>query len=68
MMAINLNECVSWVHVATLPDADHTVQLFDPTASEPVWPGYFDGERWLYVDGVPATPTHYAPMLTGPIL
>jgi len=25
-----------------------------PTADEPVWPGYHDGEQWLLADGMPA--------------
>jgi hypothetical protein len=55
-----------WTDAAQLPDADVTFQLYDPAASEPVWPGYYDGERWRYVDGTLATPTHYADMPRGP--
>lgn len=61
-----LAEAITWKAAADLPDADSTVMLFDPAASEPVWPGYYDGERWLYADGMPAAPTHYADMLKGP--
>jgi hypothetical protein len=61
-----ISERATWTPVAKLPDSDVTLQLYDPEASEPVWPGYFDGERWRYIDGMPATPTHYADMLHGP--
>lgn len=61
-----LSERVTWTPVAQLPDSDITVQLYDEAASEPVWPGYYDGERWRYIDGMPAKPTHYAEMLRGP--
>jgi hypothetical protein len=64
--AAALAEAVTWIPAAELPDADSTVMLFDTAASEPVWPGYYDGERWLYADGMPAAPTHYADMLKGP--
>ncbi|MDN4056357.1 hypothetical protein QPK32_25140 [Massilia sp. YIM B02763] len=61
-----LVERLVWKDAAELPDVDVTFQLFDPEASEPVWPGYYDGERWVYADGMPATPTHYADMPRGP--
>lgn len=63
---MNLTETLTWKPASELPDSDTTVHLFDPTASEPVWPGYHNGERWLYVDGMPATPTHYSEMPGGP--
>lgn len=35
-----------------MPDDDTTVLMHMPTAdSEPVWPGYFDGEQWMLPDG-----------------
>lgn len=37
-----------------LPDSETTVLLSMPTADEPVWPGYHDGEQWLLADGMPA--------------
>lgn len=34
------------------PDADLIVLMWMPDeASEPVWPGYWDGERWLSAEG-----------------
>ena len=60
------SERMTWTPVAQLPDSDITFQLYDKEASEPVWPGYYDGERWRYIDGLPATPTHYADMPHGP--
>jgi hypothetical protein len=59
-------ESITWSPVAELPDSDMTVQLFNKDASEPVWPGYFDGNRWLYIDGIVANPTHWADMPEGP--
>lgn len=32
-----------------LPDADMTVLVYVPKATEPVWLGYFDGHDWRYV-------------------
>lgn len=61
-----MSERTTWTPVAQLPDSDITVQLYDAEAAEPVWPGYYDGERWLYIDGMPANPSHYADMLQGP--
>lgn len=62
-----LIEQVKWIPVVEqLPDSDTTVMLFDATASEPVWLGYFDGERWRYVDGIPSFPTHWAEIPSGP--
>lgn len=55
-----------WTEVSSKPDSDTTVQLFDKDASEPVWPGYFDGTRWLYIDGVVANPSCWAEMPEGP--
>jgi hypothetical protein len=64
-----LLETITWhpVSPTTMPDGDITVQLFDEAASEPVWPGYFDGEKWLYIDGNTAHPTYYAQMSIGPV-
>lgn len=37
-----------------LPDADTTVMLsLDDSHSEPTWPGYYDGETWRDVSGMP---------------
>jgi hypothetical protein len=33
------------------PDDDTTVLVYDPTASEPVWPGYKSGEDWRWAEG-----------------
>lgn len=61
-----ITETLTWKPVAEPPDSDTTVLLFDPAASEPVWLGYLDGETWRYVDGMPATPTHWSEMPGGP--
>lgn len=36
---------------AVLPDADKTVLVFDASADEPCWPGFWDGEEWLWAEG-----------------
>lgn len=61
-----ITETLTWKPVVEPPDSDTTVLLFDPAASEPVWLGYLDGEIWRYVDGMPASPTHYADLPKGP--
>ena len=39
-----------------MPDCDTTVLVYCPTAdSEPIWLGYYDGERWLDINDI-ATP------------
>ncbi|HEY0843787.1 MAG TPA: DUF551 domain-containing protein [Noviherbaspirillum sp.] len=64
---MNTTEQITWIPVAQrLPDSDTTVMLFDADANEPVWLGYFGGERWHYVDGMPATPSDWAEMPAGP--
>jgi hypothetical protein len=58
---------VIWTRVAeVMPDSDTTVMIFDPTADEPVWLGYFDGEAWRAVDGMQAHPTHWMDLPEGP--
>ena len=61
-----ITEALTWKPVAEPPDSDTTVLLFDPAASEPVWLGYLDGEIWRFVDGIPATPTHWGEVPKGP--
>ena len=57
---------VFWKPAAEKPASDTTVLLFDQAASEPVWMGFFDGGLWREVDGMPATPTHWAQLPEGP--
>jgi hypothetical protein len=54
--------------VASPPDSDTAVLLFDPAASEPVWLGYLDGDTWRFVDGMPAAPTYWTDVPVGPKL
>jgi hypothetical protein len=61
-----ITEALTWTPVASPPDSDTTVLLFDPAASEPVWLGYLDGDTWRFVDGMPAAPTHWAELPAGP--
>lgn len=46
---------MKWIPTAEyLPDSDINVITFDPTAiSEPVWPGFHDGEMWRDSSGHP---------------
>ena len=49
-----------WFPISEPPDDDKTVLLFDPKAkSEPIWPGWKDGEDWFWSDGSSAQPTHW---------
>ena len=59
---------LTWKPVAEPPDSDTTVLLFDPSASEPVWLGYLDGDTWRFVDGMPAAPTCWTDLPRGPQL
>lgn len=51
-----------------MPDADETVMIFHPAENEPVWMGYYDGARWVSVDGMPigTAVSHWATMPEGP--
>jgi hypothetical protein len=43
-----------WIPCAEeLPDSDQSVMTYAPDSSEPVWPGYHDGERWMDLNGIP---------------
>jgi hypothetical protein len=61
-----ITEILTWKPVASLPDSDTTVLFFDSAAFEPVWMDYLDGDTWRFVDGMPATPTHWADIPKGP--
>lgn len=65
---VAISETIVWYPISPtrMPDSDITVLLFDESSDEPVWPGYFDGEQWIYVDGNIAHPTHWADMAIGP--
>jgi hypothetical protein len=63
----SFTQSLTWHPVATPPDSDTTVLLFDPAASEPVWLGYLDGDDWRFVDGMPAAPTHWTDIPKGPL-
>lgn len=62
-------ETITWRSVAeSLPDADLTVHVALKGDDEPTWLGFFDGDAWHSIDGMPfaAQVTHYAEMLKGP--
>lgn len=52
-MATTKNQQVfTWTSVdLMLPDAEMTVMICQPTCTEPVWMGYWDGDRWMAVEG-----------------
>jgi len=64
-------ETFQWIDAAEqLPDADTTVLVFAPESSEAVWLGYFDGEGWHSVEGMPyaaGAVKAWASMLRGPV-
>lgn len=47
----SFNEEITWFSSRQRPDADVTVLINSPAASEPVWVGYWDGERWRLASG-----------------
>lgn len=51
---MNSPETITWFNAKHIPDADTTVLLYAPNADEPVWPGYWDGDRWCWADGTDA--------------
>lgn len=59
-------EAITWKPVAEAPDSDITVLLFDSAASEPVWPGYLDGDVWRTAEGMPAALTQWSDLPKGP--
>lgn len=56
-----------WTPAERMPDADVTVmvEVSDPDASEPVWPGWFDGEVWHDALGDEVTVIRWADMPKG---
>lgn len=61
-----LTETITWIPVsAEMPDADLTVLITVSDAAEPAWLGYWDGETWRDVDGMPVSVTHWAAMFKG---
>ena len=74
-MTILDQETISWISVEDrLPDADTTVLVCAPGASEPVWLGFYDGVYWFAVTGdgygdedeIAAEVTAWATMPAGP--
>lgn len=67
MASTPFTETVTWTLVADgRPDADLTVNIALPEdADEPTWLGYYDGEQWRDVEGMPVDVIAWAPMLKG---
>lgn len=67
-----LREVITWhsltVRKPDMPDADITVLLHVKGASEPTWPGFWDGASWFYIDGSPVSDpvVAWADMPAGP--
>lgn len=41
------NEVIHWRSADELPDSDLSVLVYAPEATEPVWIGFWDGQRWV---------------------
>lgn len=65
-----MNETITWCRPAErMPDDDETVLLKVDDESQPVWPGYHDGDDgWRMADGMPieAAVLAWARMPEGP--
>ncbi len=55
-----------WHKISAAPIDSRIVLLFCLADEYPVWPGYFDGDEWLHVDGWSVAPTHWAEMPQAP--
>lgn len=63
------DEQIQWIPLASsYPDADITVLVHCPGATDPVWLGFFDGEIWRDVGADPMDHevTHWADLPEGP--
>lgn len=55
VLADTKREALSW-QTAGMPDADENVLLTLQTSDGPeVWPGYWNGQQWLQLDGMPTS-------------
>ncbi|WP_198086637.1 hypothetical protein [Variovorax sp. E3] len=65
--AVLRSEVVVWTPVEDgLPDADLTVNIMLTAESdEPIWLGYYDGEMWRDIEGMPVDVVAWSPMLKG---
>jgi hypothetical protein len=60
-------ERLTWHPVRSCrPDSDMTVLVFDKSMSEPVWPGYLDGDVWRTAEGLAINPSHWCDLPGGP--
>lgn len=56
-----------WIPVTErLPDDGESVMIAMKDASEPVWIGFHEGERWFSDDAVEQRVTHWMPIIEGP--
>lgn len=60
-------EVIDWHEVGELlPDDETTVMVeVEDAESEPIWPGYLDGEQWRLADGMPVKVKRWAEMPRG---
>lgn len=64
-----MTETITWIDASEQkPDVDTTVMVFVPEASEPIWPGWWSGEEWVWAEGatIDDTVTHWAELPMGP--
>ena len=59
-------ESILWRAYDDLPDSDTTVLVAAAGGIEPVWLGYFNGEKWVTIEGYEITVTHWADLPQGP--
>lgn len=58
---------LQWYGVSEcLPDDGINVLLFDAAASEPIWIGYHEDDKWYYADHSRAYPTQWSDLPEGP--
>lgn len=50
-----LREQSTWQPAGTLPPVDADLLVLLETSDGEVYPGFADGERWYYADGVPVS-------------
>ena len=61
-------QTVYWLDVnVVLPDDGILVLVALVNSNEPVWLGYFDGERWCDCDGMPVEVSHWMPLPQSPV-
>jgi len=64
---VKITDTIEWFTCTNkMPEFDETVIVHHPSADEPVWLGYHDGEIWREVSGDAINVSHWAEMPIGP--